>query len=268
MQKIQKQLIRGQHAARRGFTLIELLVVIAIIALLAAILFPVFGRARENARRSSCQSNLKQIGLGIMQYTQDYDEKMVPTENPPAPAGSRVIWYELVQPYVKSTQIFICPSNTTAPIVSGYSTIGYRSCYVANGNKDTGVQSGSNGMNFNRPMDYYDKDGNLLGGRLITEFTTPAQLILVGENEGTDSAPNFYRMNATAAAGSFLLTDHLATTNFLFADGHVKALKPTSTYSCTSSACGSGQINMFSVTGDQPNGNVATYLATVQGKMG
>jgi prepilin-type N-terminal cleavage/methylation domain-containing protein len=61
-----------------GFTLIELLVVIAIIAILAAILFPVFGRARENARRSSCQSNLKQIGLGAMQYTQDYDEQYLP----------------------------------------------------------------------------------------------------------------------------------------------------------------------------------------------
>ena len=60
---------------RRGFTLIELLVVIAIISLLAAILFPVFSRARENARRSSCLSNLKQIGLGMMQYTQDYDER-------------------------------------------------------------------------------------------------------------------------------------------------------------------------------------------------
>lgn len=64
----------------KGFTLIELLVVIAIIAILAAILFPVFARARENARRSSCMSNMKQIGLGLMQYTQDYDEKL-PTCN-------------------------------------------------------------------------------------------------------------------------------------------------------------------------------------------
>jgi prepilin-type N-terminal cleavage/methylation domain-containing protein len=63
---------------RLGFTLIELLVVIAIIAILAAILFPVFGRARENARRSSCQSNLKQIGLGILQYNQDFDERFPP----------------------------------------------------------------------------------------------------------------------------------------------------------------------------------------------
>src|SRR4028118_1558188 len=66
-----------RRSARRGFSLIELLVVIAIIAILAAILFPVFARARENARRASCMSNLKQIGLGALQYSQDYDEKMV-----------------------------------------------------------------------------------------------------------------------------------------------------------------------------------------------
>src|SRR4028118_1774787 len=66
----------GAGISRSGFTLIELLVVIAIIGILASILFPVFARARENARRSSCQSNLKQIGLGILQYTQDYDEKL------------------------------------------------------------------------------------------------------------------------------------------------------------------------------------------------
>ena len=89
----------------RGFTLIELLVVIAIIAILAAILFPVFARARENARRSSCQSNLKQIGLGIMQYTQDYDERFLPNQD-----LSKITFASTLQPYIKSTQIFICPS--------------------------------------------------------------------------------------------------------------------------------------------------------------
>src|SRR3954466_7852291 len=94
----------------RAFTLIELLIVIAIIAILAAILFPVFGRARENARRSSCQSNLKQIGLGFAQYTQDYDEKMPynsygyvsATVNP----GD---WMDTIQPYTKSYQVLVCP---------------------------------------------------------------------------------------------------------------------------------------------------------------
>src|SRR3982750_1945051 len=95
---------------KRAFTLIELLVVIAIIAILAAILFPVFGRARENARRSSCQSNVKNILLSVTQYTQDYDERPPPLAVQLS-AGA-VCWHNLVQPYIKSTQIFICPSDT------------------------------------------------------------------------------------------------------------------------------------------------------------
>ena len=96
----------------RAFTLIELLVVIAIIALLAAILFPVFARARENARRASCQSNLKQIALGIKQYTQDYDERF-----PPAIVsdGTTIGCAGAIQPYVKSEQIFQCPSSISPP---------------------------------------------------------------------------------------------------------------------------------------------------------
>jgi prepilin-type N-terminal cleavage/methylation domain-containing protein len=97
--------------SRQGFTLIELLVVIAIIAILAAILFPVFARARENARRASCQSNLKQIGLGWMQYTQDYDERMVPMSTSGGTSGSAFAWNRVIQPYLKSMQIFQCPSN-------------------------------------------------------------------------------------------------------------------------------------------------------------
>ncbi len=116
----------------KGFTLIELLVVIAIIAILAAILFPVFARARENARRASCQSNLKQIGLASMQYAQDYDERLyahrynsgantnplmqsnggpVPNSDITSPATDRTFWISLLQPYAKSLQVFQCPSN-------------------------------------------------------------------------------------------------------------------------------------------------------------
>src|SRR5688572_23149094 len=106
------ELLRGR--SRGGFTLIELLVVIAIIALLAAILFPVFSRARENARRSSCASNMKQIGVALMQYAQDYDERMPNRRVGSAalPAGDDDLsWRTLIQPYTKSTQVVTCPSN-------------------------------------------------------------------------------------------------------------------------------------------------------------
>lgn len=104
-------LIRGAppRTRRSGFTLIELLVVIAIISILASILFPIFARARENARRASCQSNLKQIGLGIQQYTQDYDEKYLPAQT-----DSGATFVTTLQPYMKSTQVFVCPSGAQA----------------------------------------------------------------------------------------------------------------------------------------------------------
>ena len=114
---------------RRGFTLIELLVVIAIIAILAAILFPVFAKAREKARQTSCLSNVKQMTLGILQYTQDYDEKLVPglvyaygagygpVSNSSSFLDSRT-GFDLIYPYVKNAQIFVCPSTEGG---SGYS---------------------------------------------------------------------------------------------------------------------------------------------------
>jgi prepilin-type N-terminal cleavage/methylation domain-containing protein/prepilin-type processing-associated H-X9-DG protein len=98
----------------KGFTLIELLVVIAIIAILAAILFPVFARARENARRASCMSNMKQIGLGLMQYTQDNDEKYPSAYFYKDNAGDTngyIHWSGATRPYVKSDQLFVCPSD-------------------------------------------------------------------------------------------------------------------------------------------------------------
>src|SRR4028118_2088342 len=100
--------------SKNGFTLIELFVVIAIIAILSAILFPVFARARENARKTSCLSNLKQIGLGALQYTQDYDERTVPcvlAYSGNLYDGNNRVFFQLIQPYVKSTQLFQCPSD-------------------------------------------------------------------------------------------------------------------------------------------------------------
>jgi prepilin-type N-terminal cleavage/methylation domain-containing protein/prepilin-type processing-associated H-X9-DG protein len=95
--------------SRRGFTLIELLVVIAIIAILAAILFPVFAQARDKARAASCLSNCRQIGMAFMQYAQDWDEYL-PLTTFPLPSNS---WTDQVQPYVKNRGIYRCPSDTS-----------------------------------------------------------------------------------------------------------------------------------------------------------
>ena len=113
----------------RGFTLIELLVVIAIIAILAAILFPVFQKVRENARRTACLSNLKQIGLAVTQYYQDFDEKTPPGCNS---YGGAEGWAGQIYTYVKSTDVFYCPDDGVTPRHNGaipfnVSSYGYNS---------------------------------------------------------------------------------------------------------------------------------------------
>ncbi|MEN6546711.1 MAG: DUF1559 domain-containing protein [Armatimonadia bacterium] len=108
---------------RNGFTLIELLVVIAIIAILAAILFPVFAKAREKARQSSCLSNVKQLALGVLQYCQDYDEKTPRSDCIGLDAG--VNWDISVMPYIKNYQVMQCPSEPTiCHIAPGINTCG------------------------------------------------------------------------------------------------------------------------------------------------
>src|SRR5580704_11355479 len=96
----------------KGFTLIELLVVIAIIAILAAILFPVFAKVREKARQTACLSNVKQLGLAFAQYSQDYDEKYPNGINSYSPPGAG--WGGQVYSYVKSVNVYKCPDDTTA----------------------------------------------------------------------------------------------------------------------------------------------------------
>jgi len=122
--------MKGFTKQRRAFTLIELLVVIAIIAILAAILFPVFAQAREKARSISCVSNLKQLSLSVLMYSQDYDE-MFPTGL--QDSWWDCTWYRITAPYVKSTQVFRCPSDPLGEPTAANAWAGPRLTYVSNG---------------------------------------------------------------------------------------------------------------------------------------
>src|SRR5688500_5016558 len=104
---------RSAFTSRKaGFTLIELLVVIAIIAILAAILFPVFAQARDKARQTACLSNAKQIGMGVMMYMQDYDGVYQEHFTRSVPATTLIYWPDQIKPYLKNDQIFSCPSRS------------------------------------------------------------------------------------------------------------------------------------------------------------
>jgi prepilin-type N-terminal cleavage/methylation domain-containing protein/prepilin-type processing-associated H-X9-DG protein len=248
---IQQRVRNGAPASivrvRKAFTLIELLVVIAIIAILAAILFPVFARARENARRSSCQSNMKQIGLGMMQYTQDYDERF-----PPYTSGSAAAiygWADAVQPYLKSTQIFQCPSETNPPtsVVDSPTTV-FNEAAQSTGYTDYAV---------NLKLTYDPVTGSQ-GPKSLAILTQPVLTVMVVDYTSSNSQ-NWTEgcggsQCGTTAAGLATTTAgaaqrHLDGANFAFCDGHVKWYKGTSStqhasvYNANTPGSGAGVVS-------------------------
>jgi prepilin-type N-terminal cleavage/methylation domain-containing protein/prepilin-type processing-associated H-X9-DG protein len=228
--------MRNSQAVRKrvGFTLIELLVVIAIIAILAAILFPVFARARENARRASCQSNVKQIMLGVFQYTQDYDEKfpMVHNETATLPSADKS-WYNNLQPYLRSTQIYKCPSDTndTAAVNATYPV-----SYIVNYNFGFGPGSGISLASVeNVATTVYMCDGLKQSNGTTTLPTSPdktgASLKILGYADRAD-------VSGTDTNWGGPSPRHLEMAVFGFADGHVKSARSTAYYGATGTAKG------------------------------
>ena len=242
-----------------AFTLIELLVVIAIIAILAAILFPVFARARENARRTSCLSNMKQAGLGFAQYTQDYDERypieQVNLNNGPSPMG----WADAIQPYLKSTQIFQCPSESTAgdsnPLANGTGTyVGAYTDYAYN--TSMARSQGGNSTTPGRLGVYLSQLEYPSYTLVLLEAVTPgnARLIQAG---GVNTSLTL------ADTGGVAWARHLAGTNFSFADVHAKWYKGNETG--TRSPKVYAPNTSFDTSKDSPTFHVSDAMPTVTG---
>ena len=211
--------------ARRAFTLIELLVVIAIIAILAAILFPVFARARENARRASCSSNMKQIGLGWLQYAQDYDELVVPaTINGCTAAGFS--WPVIMYPYIKSTQIYTCPSKSDA-------TLGYTYNITASRSNPAACSppriTGSLQLPAQTPI-FIDAEGINYPAGNDTVNQAPMFFVNKGTPGSLDARALTNPVNPAAGigfniGGNVTISRHFDGANYTFADGHVKWIK-------------------------------------------
>ncbi|MGI4792454.1 MAG: prepilin-type N-terminal cleavage/methylation domain-containing protein [Janthinobacterium lividum] len=228
-----------KRRSSQGFTLIELLVVIAIIAILAAILFPVFQSVRESARRTACLSNLKQLGLGFMQYNQDWDEDTLNVDKGyiqggPQGAGYRyeATWYILLDPYTKSSALMHCPDRTDSAASTKATTTKVSGCVdnyynnstnpgtcVGYGYNDGIVSDGGYGLIGAQTT---DSAGNTLRpGVSIARIISPAQTVAFGD---TYDNLSIALDNISGTVTSSAAIRHTHRLNICFADGHAKAM--------------------------------------------
>jgi len=231
----------------KAFTLIELLVVIAIISILASILFPVFARARENARRTSCLSNLKQIGIGIMMYTQDYDEKFPVawrTKNIKFPyndfTSSHVTWVDEIYLYINNLQVFQCPSQSFSPNGGSAPAMRFATtpfAYNYNQHKSETTDTGSAAAVGDTGFSYLTTGTSVIATSLAS-VGAPAQTIIVFDGWGSMDSGAWYAkdlaslingISPTPSPSSLNITSyiklarrHMDGMNVLFADGHTK----------------------------------------------
>jgi prepilin-type N-terminal cleavage/methylation domain-containing protein/prepilin-type processing-associated H-X9-DG protein len=223
---------RGGRTSRRGFTLIELLVVIAIIAILAAILFPVFAQAREKARQAACLTNCKQLGLALMMYAGDYDDTL-----PPAKIGASApfrhqcavngegyplwpaFWQDVVQPYTKNRAILRCPSRPER----GYQP--HRADQPVDGNPDS-LRFGYIGNHWafvNNTSASVVKGWNA-HGRTLASISDPASLIFVLEGWN-----NMCPEVRWAIDENLDCSVHNKGSTYIFADGHARWMRVAQT---------------------------------------
>ncbi|MFH1855115.1 MAG: DUF1559 domain-containing protein [bacterium] len=182
---------------KSGFTLIELLVVIAIIAILAAILFPVFAKAREKARQTSCLSNEKQIALAVIMYAGDYDETLPPYYS----FGSLTYWVDMVMPYCKNTQMFACPSNSNKSQYASY------------------------GCNYNWPFSNFEQSGwPPESGDSLGSIKRPSEIMML--LDGSTYITRYDPGVALSTGGYYGKPEgrHNDQCNVAFCDGHAKSM--------------------------------------------
>ena len=257
---------------KSGFTLIELLIVVAIIGIIAALLFPAFGRARENARRASCQSNLKQIGLAVLQYTQDYDESY-----PLAIWGSAndgLGWINSTFPYVRNLQIYQCPSEPTAPSSSrngkSYSDYWYNAALSWNGQTDPNTNYKTSVKTAALPfpsLTVMNGDGN--SASIHSSGSYRANGCVGGGEVAADGGSELMPATGNCSGSGYATANgvgagnqrHLEGQTFSFADGHVKwyPMEPGSSYTVVTDKIYDVSTG-FNSSGQSPTFN-ARYMA-------